>query len=137
MPAFPHQGPILLFDGACNLCNSTVRFLIPRDPGASLRFCSLQSPKGQKILRQFGLPVSPLPTVVLVEGGQCHLRSTAALKVMRRLAWPWKALYVLMAVPRPLRDIAYNLVANNRYRLLGRRETCMVPGPDLADRFLE
>ncbi len=129
--------PILLFDGVCNLCDFMVRFIIPRDPKAALLFCSLQSPRGRKILQSFGLPEDPLPTVVLVEGDDCYLRSTAALRVMRRLAWPWKAFYVLIAVPRPLRDFGYNLIAGNRYRLMGKREACMVPTPELKDRFLE
>jgi predicted DCC family thiol-disulfide oxidoreductase YuxK len=131
--------PILLFDGVCNLCNGFVRFLIERDPDPEGRFlfASLQSVPGRELLRKFGLPEEELRSFVFVDGDECHIKSTAALKTLRLLPWPWKLGYALILVPKPIRDSAYDLIAKNRYRIFGHRETCMVPTPDLKARFLE
>ena len=134
----PEPGkPILLFDGVCNLCNGFVNFLIKRDPEGRFLFASLQSTAGRGILRKFGLPEEELRSFVFVDGEAFHIKSTAALKTLRTLGWPWKLLYALILVPEPIRDIAYDMIAKNRYRLFGRRETCMLPTPELRNRFLE
>jgi predicted DCC family thiol-disulfide oxidoreductase YuxK len=129
--------PILLFDGVCNLCNGIIRFLLNLDKRGVLRFASLQSAAGQAYLQRFSLHPGKLPSVVLVEGDRYSQRSTAALRVMRALGWPYRALYALILVPRPMRDLVYDLIAKNRYRIFGKRETCMLPTPALKARFLE
>ncbi len=137
-PGTGDGAPILLFDGVCNLCNGAVQFILRRDPAKRFRFAALQSPVGEQFLREHGIEPGRLDTLVLVEGGRAYLRSTAALRVARRLSGPWPLLYYLFIwLPRPLRDLAYNLVARNRYRLFGEREECMVPTPDLRARFLD
>jgi predicted DCC family thiol-disulfide oxidoreductase YuxK len=128
---------IVLFDGVCNFCNGTVLFIAKRDPGKNFRFAALQSPVGQAILRRFGLSTDELETLVLVEGDRVATRSTAALRICRRLSGAWPLEYALMAVPRPIRDLCYRLLARHRYRLFGRRDACVVPTPDLKERFLE
>jgi predicted DCC family thiol-disulfide oxidoreductase YuxK len=128
---------ILLFDGVCNLCNASVNFIIDRDPRGRIRFASLQSETGQKLLERFELPTSDFDTMVLVEGDRCYRRSTAGLRVARRLRQPWPLLYGLIIVPRPLRDAVYRLVAHNRYRWFGQNEACRVPTPELRERFLQ
>ena len=128
--------PVLLFDGVCNLCNGAVNFLIDRDPEARLRFASLQSASGQQLLRRFELPTDQFDTMVLVEGDRYYTRSTAGLRVARRLKWPWPLLSVFMVVPRPLRDLVYDCIARNRYRWFGQQENCRVPTPELRSRFL-
>jgi predicted DCC family thiol-disulfide oxidoreductase YuxK len=128
---------IVLFDGVCNLCNGAVQFIINRDRQGRFSFASLQSAAGQARLRQFGLSTETFDTFVLVEGGQAYTRSTAALRMARRLPGPWRLLYILMLVPRPVRDWAYGLVARNRYRLFGRRDSCMMPTPELRAKFLD
>jgi predicted DCC family thiol-disulfide oxidoreductase YuxK len=128
---------VVLFDGVCNLCNGAVQFIINRDRQGRFSFASLQSAAAQAHLRQFGLSTEAFDTFVLVEGGKAYTRSTAALRIARRLPGAWKLLYALVMVPRPVRDWAYGLVARNRYRLFGRRDACMVPTPELKARFLE
>jgi len=126
----------ILFDGVCNLCNGFVRFVIPRDPEARFRFAALQSPAAEALLRDAGV-VQPLPdSVVLIEDGRVYVRSTAALRIARALRFPWRLAYAGVVVPRFIRDGIYDAVAANRYRWFGRRESCMIPTPDLARRFL-
>ncbi|MED0677204.1 thiol-disulfide oxidoreductase DCC family protein [Aneurinibacillus thermoaerophilus] len=128
---------ILLFDGVCNLCNQAVKFIIPRDPQRNFRFASLQSNTGQRLLQQYGLPSDTLNSVILLDNGKAYTKSSAALRVARKLGGIWSLLYVFIMVPRPLRDIIYNWVARNRYRWFGKRETCMLPPPDIGERFLK
>jgi predicted DCC family thiol-disulfide oxidoreductase YuxK len=139
------DGPLVLFDGVCNLCSALVTFVIDRDPGAVFRFASLQSAAGQAALRAHGRVTEPgeqrvqgaPDTVVLIEDGHVYERSTAALRVARRLRGPWPALYALVVVPRPLRDAVYRWIARHRYAWFGRTETCRVPTPELRSRFLD
>jgi predicted DCC family thiol-disulfide oxidoreductase YuxK len=129
-------GPIVLFDGVCNLCSGVVRFLVPRDPDGVLRFASLQSPVGQALLERFDLPTEAFDSFVLVDGEDCHTKSAAALRVARRLDAPWSWLWTARVVPRPLRDAVYDLVAATRYDVFGRTDRCMVPEPGVRERFL-
>lgn len=129
--------PVLLFDGVCNLCNGAVAFVIRRDPRARFRFAPLQSAAADALLASLGVARGGLPdSFVLVEDGRVHVRSTAALRVARRLRCPWPLLAVVLLVPRFLRDPVYDLIARNRYRWFGRREACMVPTAELRARFL-
>ncbi len=130
------SSPLVLFDGVCNLCNAWVRWIIAADPSKIFRLAPLQSDAGRAALRGTGLPEDRLETVVLVENGRAFTRSSAALRVARRLAWPWPMLYAFILVPGPLRDLVYDWIARNRYRWFGRREACLVPGPDVKERFL-
>lgn len=129
--------PIILFDGVCNLCNGLVRFLIRRDPDGRFRFAPLQSDVGQELLERFDLPTDTLETFVLVEDGECYTKSTAALRTARHLGGVYALLSYLRFVPRPLRDAVYDLVAASRYRVFGRKDRCMIPSPDVEDRFLD
>jgi predicted DCC family thiol-disulfide oxidoreductase YuxK len=129
-------GPILLFDGVCNLCNGFVGFVLTRERGSELRFCAMQSPRGQELLRRFGLPLAEFESVALIEDGAAHLKSEAFLRVLRHLRFPWPWLGWARIVPRPVRDWLYDGIARNRYRLFGRRAACMVPPPRSAGRFL-
>ncbi len=129
--------PVMLFDGVCNLCNHTINFLIDRDPQQHLRFASLQSPAGQRLLKTHGLDHTSLKTVVLIENGQAYLRSTAVLRALRYLKWPWPLAYGLIVIPAPLRNLGYRLIARYRYRMFGSTESCRVPTPELKQRFLE
>ncbi|MEM1041016.1 MAG: thiol-disulfide oxidoreductase DCC family protein [Bacteroidota bacterium] len=127
--------PVVLFDGVCNLCNAAVNFIIDRDPEAVFRFAPLQSEVGQRLTARCGVG-GGMETMVLVEGGRCAARSTAALRIARRLGGAWPVLSLLLAVPAPLRDAAYRLVARNRYRWFGQRDACRLPTPELQSRFL-
>jgi predicted DCC family thiol-disulfide oxidoreductase YuxK len=128
---------IILFDGVCNFCNGFVPFIIRNDPAGYFRLGALQSDAGRQILTRHGLPADHLDSLVLVEGGRAHLRSTAALRIARGLGFPWwLGYYAAIWIPRPLRDAVYKFIANRRYRWFGRRETCAVPTPETRSRFV-
>ncbi len=129
--------PVILFDGVCNLCNGFVQFVIARDPQARLSFASLQSDAAARLLARTPLAASRGESLVFIEGGRMFTRSTAALRILRALGFPWSLGYALIAVPRPIRDWVYDRVARNRYAWFGRRDVCMVPTPELRRRFLE
>lgn len=131
------QNPVILFDGVCNLCNRSVQFIINRDPSGIFRFAPLQSETGKNLLSKFDLPNDKLDSIILVENNEYYLRSTAALKILRRLGTLWKIVYVFMLVPRPVRDYIYDIVARNRYEWYGKRAECMIPSSDIESRFLE
>jgi len=127
---------VVLFDGVCNLCNGTVQFIIARDPGAKFRFAALESEAAQRVLRECGVSGSLPDSVALIEQGQLYTRSTAALRIARRLRFPWPLIFALVIVPRPLRDRVYDWIARHRYRWFGKRDACMLPTPELRTRFL-
>lgn len=134
-----HTGDsIILFDGVCNLCNSLVRFVVKRDPPPGrFTFAALQSEAGQRLLREHGLATDDLNTFVLIENGRAFARSTAALRVARRLGLPWSLTWPLIIVPAPLRDAAYRFIARHRYRWFGKRDACMTPEDSARSRFLD
>ena len=126
-----------MFDGVCNLCNGFVQFVIEHDPDGRFQFAALQSAAAGRVLSGHR-PLSPLPdSVVLVEEGRVFTGSTAALRIVRSLGFPWPLAAALLAIPRPLRDWIYAFVARRRYRWFGKREHCMVPTPALRPRFLD
>ena len=127
---------MILFDGVCNLCNRFVQFVIARDPSGVFQFATLQSPAALRLLASDSAPASLRDSVVLVEDSRVSTRSMAALRIARRLRFPWPLAYGLVVIPRPIRDALYDLVARRRYRWFGRRDTCMVPTPELRARFL-
>ena len=131
------DGPIILFDGVCKFCGGAVRFLLTRDRRKRLRFAPLQSAIGDELRQRFGLPADRLDTMVLIEGGRCHTKSSAALRIARDLSGLWPLLWVFLAVPKAFRDLCYDAFARRRYRWFGRSESCFVPTPDIRDRFLE
>lgn len=126
----------ILFDGVCNLCNGFVQFVIARDPAARFRFASLQSAAAARLLRDAGVTASLPDSIVLVEPGGVYVRSAAALRILRRLRFPWPLAFACIVVPPFIRDRVYDYIAVRRYRWFGRRETCMIPTPDLERRFL-
>lgn len=128
---------LLLFDGVCNLCNGFVNFVLDHDPEGYFLLGALQSESARPYLRAFAVDPEAVDTVVLIEEGQLYTRSTAALRVLRRLEVPWPLLYGFIAVPSPVRDWVYDRIAANRYEWFGRRDQCRVPTPELQARFLK
>lgn len=127
---------LVLFDGVCNFCNGWVRFLIRHDPAKRFRFAPLQSAAGQAALRRLGLPADALTTIVVIEGERAYTKSSAALALARRLGGLWPLVGMFRLVPAPLRDAVYDVIARYRYRWFGRQAECLVPTPDVRDRFL-
>ncbi|PAP78637.1 hypothetical protein BSZ37_03215 [Rubrivirga marina] len=129
--------PILLFDGVCNLCDRSVQFVLDHDTEGVFQFASLQSEVGTAMMRRCVFRAEAIDSVVLVEDGQCHIRSEAAWRIATRLNAPWRWLSATRFVPRPVRDVVYDWVARNRYRWFGMREACRIPTSDVRARFLD
>ena len=130
------QKSILFFDGACNLCNGFVQFLIVRDPKAHFSYASLQSKLGQEFLQKAGLPTQELSTVILYDKGKFYTHSDVALRIVRRMPGLWPLLAVFSIIPKLIRDAIYNWIARNRYKWFGKKEQCMLPRPEWRSRFL-
>lgn len=130
-----NTNPVILFDGVCNLCNSSVFFVIKHDPKKQFRFASLQGDYGQQVLKKFHLPPNSLNSFILIKENQIYTRSTGALKVAKQLSGFWPLLYVFIIVPVFIRNAVYQFIANNRYKWFGKKESCMVPSPALKDLF--
>ena len=128
---------IIFFDGVCNLCNSSVNFVIDRDPKAVLKFATLQSSFAQELLGQENLNSLELESIVFYSANRFYERSRAALEIARKMSGGWPVLYVFMIVPEFLRDYIYNLVAAKRYKWFGRTDSCRVPTQELESRFLD
>lgn len=128
---------IILFDGICNLCSRTVLFLIKRDKKALFRFAALQSEAGQALMEQYAATDKENRTLYYIRDNQCFQQSTAILYILKDLGGIWKGFYPLMVIPTCIRDTAYLFISRHRYRLFGKKKTCMIPTPELKNRFLE
>lgn len=129
---------VVYFDGVCGLCNSLVDFVIRRDPKRRFRFAALQSPRGQAMLRRVDAdPGAPLDTMIVEDAGRLFLRSDAAIRVFRRMGFPWSLLAAGAILPHFVRDALYGFIANRRYKWFGRRDSCRVPTPAERERFIE
>lgn len=128
--------PIILFDGICNLCNGAVNFIIRHDKGKLFRFAALQSATGQRLRAQYQLPEKDLRSFILIDQNKAYEKSTAALKVATKLPWYWQWTQLFWMIPRFLRDIVYDSIAKNRYKWFGKKEQCVLPKPEIKDRFI-
>ncbi len=126
----------MLIDGMCNLCNEAVKFTVKHDPHRKILFAPLQSEAGQKISKQYHLPISDFESFVWIENDNAYTKSTGALRYFKILDGLWPVLYIFIVVPKPIRDFFYDIVSTRRYRWFGKRETCLVPTPELKNRFL-
>jgi predicted DCC family thiol-disulfide oxidoreductase YuxK len=129
--------PTLYFDGVCNLCAASVRFILARERAPTLRFASLQSPIAMRALPPLGLDPTLLESLVLVEDGRAFTRSAAALRIARHLRAPWSWFGVALLVPAVVRDAVYDIVARRRYAWFGRSAACLVPSAALRSRFVD
>ena|SRR5665647_61240 len=131
-----NQNPIILFDGVCNLCNSAVQFIIRHDPDRKFLFASLQSEPGQQLLKQYHLPLQQFNSFILLQDEKIFSKSTGALKVARQIKGAWRWVYIFIIIPKFIRDALYTWIAQNRYKWFGKKDTCMIPSPELKARFL-
>ena len=127
---------IILFDGICNLCNESVQFIIKRDPEEQFLFASLQSDAAEKLLLQFNYDNSKLKTIVLIEDGQLYSKSTAILRICKRLNFMWRLMYMFIILPRGFRDFVYNVVAKYRYSWFGKKDNCTFYIDGYKNRFI-
>ena len=130
------DGPLVLYDGECGLCNRSVQTILRHDRRGAFRFAALQSELGRALLERHGLPTGAVDTVVLVDQGRAFTRSGAALRIAGRMDRPWPLARVFAVIPAPVRDVVYDWVARNRYRWFGRTDACMLPPPEVRARFL-
>ena len=129
--------PIILFDGVCKFCHASVQFVIKRDIHKHFLFCPLQSAKGQQLAAYHGVENLDLTSIILLENNKTYKKSSAALRIARRLTAPWPALYVFTIIPPFIRDAVYDFIGNHRYQWFGKYDQCIIPDDNTRERFLE
>lgn len=130
---------IILFDGVCNLCSATVRFIINRDKAALFRFAAIQSETGQRILKQYMNKIEEekgITSIYYIREKKCFRKSEAVLYILKDLGKGWQLLFPLIYIPSLVRDSLYVFISRNRYKLFGKKKICMVPTPDIKNRFI-
>lgn len=129
---------LILFDGVCNFCNSSVLKIIKHDKKNRFIFASLQSEVGKKVIHHFSIDTEKVDSIILVESEQKHfIKSSAALKIGKHFNGLWKLLQVFWIIPAPLRNIVYNYIAKNRYKWFGKKDNCMIPTPEIRAKFID
>jgi predicted DCC family thiol-disulfide oxidoreductase YuxK len=133
------NNPVIFFDGICNLCNTSVNFIIRHDKAGNFRFASLQSEFAKAFIENSASlkngTIFP-DSLILVEDGKVYFRSETALRIAGKMDGIWKGLVIFRIIPRKWRDFLYDFIAKNRYQWFGKRQSCMVPAPDISGRFL-
>ncbi len=128
---------LIVFDGDCVLCTGFFRFILKHDRQARFRFATAQSPLGQALYTALNLPLNDYETNLVLTGGRIHTHLDAFAAAMAALGWPWRALALCRWLPGPVKRPLYSLIARNRFRLFGRRDTCYLPTPEVRARFME
>ena len=137
MNNLPKNKKIILFDGVCNFCNSTVLKIIRYDVKNQFVFTSLQSEKGKEITQYLGIDTSKIDSIILYEPSVSYdIKSSAALKIMNVFGGFWILTQVFWIIPERLRNIVYDFIAKNRYKWFGKKEECMIPSKDIRDKFI-
>jgi predicted DCC family thiol-disulfide oxidoreductase YuxK len=129
--------PIIIFDGVCNFCNKTVNTILKFDKQTYFQFAPSQSNAAKVIIQQLNIDQKAIASVILIDQDQIYTKTDAVLQIAKHLnGWP-KLFLLLKFIPKPIRDFGYDLIANNRYRLFGKKAACMVPEASIRDRFLQ
>lgn len=128
---------IILFDGVCNLCSAVVQFVLRHDKHQRFLFSPLQSQYAQKILAKYQLSNKDLNSFILIQNNQIYTQSTAAIKVVRALAFPTNLLAIAIIIPPFIRNYIYHIIATNRYRWFGKKNSCYIPASNWENRFIE
>lgn len=136
VPPFPDDQPIIIFDGHCVLCSRWARFVLHHDRAKRFRLLPAQTPLSTALYRHFGLDSVSYETNILLADGRAWLKSEGTIRMLEGLGFPWSLASVARILPRAIRDRLYNVIARNRLRWFGSRETCFLPDPADADRFL-
>jgi predicted DCC family thiol-disulfide oxidoreductase YuxK len=127
---------IILFDGICNLCNSSVNFIIRHDKGNKFKFAALQSDIGNELVEKFSIDSKKTDSIILIKNEKYFIKSSAALRIARGLSGAYPLLFAFMIIPPFIRNLVYDYIARNRYKWYGKRESCMIPTQELKDKFL-
>ena len=134
----PKNKQLILFDGVCNLCNASVLYVIKHDKNNRFMFAPLQGDAGNKIIEQFDIDTSKTDSILLYSNEKgLSTKSTAALKIAKHLGFPRHMMVVFFIVPPFIRNWVYDYIAKNRYKWYGKKESCMIPTPELKSKFLE
>ena len=129
---------LILFDGVCNFCNSTVLKVIKNDKNNLFVFASLQSETGKKILEHYSIDTTKIDSIVLVTSKEkFYIKSSAALKIGKHFSGLWKLFQIFWIIPTPLRNVVYNYIAKNRYKWFGKKDNCMIPTPEIKAKFID
>lgn len=129
---------IILFDGVCNLCNSSIQFVIKHDKKNRYKFAALQSDVAKMLLNERGIDSSQIDSIILIDPDTAYyIKSSAALEIGKSFGGGWRLLSIFEWVPRPIRDWIYDLIAKNRYSWFGKQNDCMIPTPELKAKFLD
>ncbi len=131
------QQSVIFFDGVCNLCNSTVQFIIKKDTKNVFYFASLQSDAAKNILLQYSEKKIELNSIIFISNDKIYIKSSAVLRIFWSLGRGYRLLYIFWIVPKPIRNLVYDYIATNRYKWFGKRDQCMLPSPEIKKRFLE
>lgn len=134
----PDNKKLILFDGVCNLCNSSVQYVIKHDKKNLFMFTALQSDIGQEIIKNHKIDTSKIDSILLYtpEKG-IDYKSTAALKIAQQLGFPQNLMSVFFIIPAFIRNWVYDYIAKNRYKWYGKKDACMIPTPELKSKFFE
>ncbi|MBK5212505.1 MAG: thiol-disulfide oxidoreductase DCC family protein [Flavobacteriaceae bacterium] len=127
---------IILFDGVCNLCNSSVNFVIRHDKEDVFKFATLQSEIGKELVSKFSIDTSKVDSIILIDGEKHYEKSSAALHIAKQLSGAYPLLFGFMIVPKIIRNAVYDFIARNRYKWFGKKESCMIPTSELRTKFL-
>lgn len=129
---------IILFDGVCNLCNSSVQYIIKHDTKDEYRFAALQSEIGKKMIAERHIDTALLDSILLIEPGVAYYaKSTAALMIGKSFGGFWSLLAIFEWIPENFRNSVYDYIAKNRYKWYGKKDACMIPTPELKVKFLD
>ncbi|NIK91803.1 thiol-disulfide oxidoreductase DCC family protein [Mangrovimonas sp. CR14] len=138
MIEIPEHKELILFDGVCNLCDSSIQFIIKHDKHNTFLFTPLQSELSQSIIEQFGIDTQKIDSIILFRKNEgVFYKSTAALKIASKLKFPINILASFIILPKLIRDTVYDFIARNRYTWFGKKESCMIPTPELKAKFIE
>lgn len=133
----PTKKKIVLFDGVCNLCSSSVQFVLKNDKKDQFLFGSLQGNYGQRILKEYNLPPGIYNSFILLENNKIYTRSSGALRMLKHIGGGWALLYSFIIVPQFMRDAVYNFISRNRYKWFGKKKECWLPKPEWRKKFLD
>jgi predicted DCC family thiol-disulfide oxidoreductase YuxK len=136
VPAFPDDRPVIIFDGYCVLCSRSAQFVLRHDARGQFRLLAAQTPLGRALYVHYGLDPVDYQTMILIADGVPAFKSEAGIRIAQRLGFPWSLAVIMRILPRSWRDRLYDVLAHNRFRVFGRRDTCYLPDPRWADRFL-
>ena len=128
---------VILFDGVCNLCNNSVKFIIKNDKRDIFKFAPLQSEYGINVQNRHNININEINSIILINGEKIFTKSNAALRIAKDLGAPYFIFYIFIVIPVFIRNFIYDFIAKNRYKWFGKMESCMIPSNELKNKFFD